>query len=75
MRYGKPSKKYIPFGTRQERGKTRNQPHWTPLSDGRLGMGLWEFEIKEESSKVLDALLGSHMKVNCLSLETHAGAN
>ena len=35
------------------------------------GIGLWEFEIKEKSSSMLDALLGSLRKINCLSLETH----
>lgn len=36
-----------------------------------MGWGLWEFEIKEKYSKILDDLFGSHMKINCLSLETH----
>lgn len=34
-------------------------------------MGLWEFKIKEKVSKILDALLGNHVKINCVSLETH----
>lgn len=34
-------------------------------------MGLWEFTIKEKVSKILDALLGSHIMMNCLSMETH----
>lgn len=34
-------------------------------------MGLWELKIKEKVSKILDALLGNHVKMNCVSLETH----